>query len=319
MPHYIKKLDEHKLLQTKLNFELVAAHKAYFESKLATSVLDNLDIVQAVHLVSANILRFIKEHKTSIKSIVDANEKILKELTDDIFYGRFDSKPINSELLLKLITDKLSDQKTPLNTVFLIHGVFTQRIFADLEKNNGEIVEHLKDKKDNLVKTIFSNNLFSKENRSRTLVHEESIHTEQLGISRHPVFKKRLPQTQSHQPALGRFEIDFDSESYATLQEHKMPFVAGTSGHTGSALLCALLFGLETQEAIQQYALAAFACLCAGGNHSFHETMIVAKQVGVPYQVGDYQRALPRSFFNSKAHQNLKTEFNQYLPQEKTL
>ena len=45
--------------------------------------------------------------------------------------------------------------------------------------------------------------------------------------------------------------------------------------------------------------LAIIGYLVGGGMHSYHESMVIGKKVGVPYNPGAYVDSLPTSFKNS--------------------
>jgi hypothetical protein len=81
-------------------------------------------------------------------------------------------------------------------------------------------------------------------------------------------------------------------------------------------MLSARHYGLETVEELKQYALACFAFLAGGGNHSYHEVMFAAKQVcGLPHDLDSYDLSLPEAFKNSSIYRELQRGFPEYLEQ----
>jgi hypothetical protein len=77
-------------------------------------------------------------------------------------------------------------------------------------------------------------------------------------------------------------------------------FGAGISGTTGTLLQAGRAFGgIVSSELLKQYLFAIIGYLVGGGMHSFHESMSIAKRVGVPYNPGAYMPSLPSSFIYS--------------------
>jgi hypothetical protein len=98
-----------------------------------------------------------------------------------------------------------------------------------------------------------------------------------------------------------------------------MPVVSGPSGHAGSALLLAMLAGNFDQQELLQYVAANTGELVGGGLHSIHEIGVVAAQVGLPYQSGNYISILPDSFKSDQSYRTLQAQFPSYLPYQKSV
>src|SRR3990167_2484141 len=128
-------------------------------------------------------------------------------------------------------------------------------------------------------------------------IKEDNIKsTTQLGISRHPVFIKMLEKSdKNHTRAMEKYTPDYKTTFFKSALEKNIPIFCGPSGHTGSLMLGAKLYGDLTSEQLKEYALVSFAFLAAGGNHSFHEVMVVAALVGVDFKVGNYAESIPLS------------------------
>ena len=78
----------------------------------------------------------------------------------------------------------------------------------------------------------------------------------------------------------------------------------------------AKLYGNLTATELQEYTTACFAVLVAGGNHSFNEVFMVANQIGVPYEMGNYALSLPDSFKQTAAYQKINETFGHFLEKE---
>ncbi len=89
----------------------------------------------------------------------------------------------------------------------------------------------------------------------------------------------------------------------------------GTSGTTAELINCATLFGLGGADR-HAYVMAALAYFLAGGAHTFHEVMTIARQIGIPYVPGQYQGVFPDAFTASAAYRALAERFPQYLQRD---
>lgn len=101
--------------------------------------------------------------------------------------------------------------------------------------------------------------------------------------------------TQPHFRALDCFLPDSNSLYVQQIQNTGIPFVAGPSGHSNCLLRLALMVGDFDRELMQQYALGIAGYLIGGGMHSYHEVMIMAARLGLPYDKNDYLVGLPKS------------------------
>ena len=136
-----------------------------------------------------------------------------------------------------------------------------------------------------------------------------------IGIANHPVFYQRLDnKTDNHSRAADRFTPNPSSTFFKSANDNIMPFVAGPSGHTATFIKGAMRLGINNQEELKAYSLAVFAFLTGGGNHSFHEVMTVAREIGgIDYKDGNYFSVLPDCYLESKEIAKLNDEFDQYV------
>ena len=113
-----------------------------------------------------------------------------------------------------------------------------------------------------------------------------------------------------HARAVDRFAPACNARFFKATAACHLPFVAGPSGHTACLILGAQFYGLKTVEELKEYALACFAFLAGGGNHSYHEVMFAANRVsGLPHDLGGYDRSLPETFKNSLIYRSLRRQF----------
>lgn len=187
-----------------------------------------------------------------------------------------------------------------------IHCIFVHRIYEKIKQHPD---------KTEFVKKIFPDHLFSKEIRSRRERKEQDVKTTtQLGISRHIVFTKMIGKSNKpHLSARDKFMTDTKSSFFQSCHKKIIPSVCGPSGHTGSLMLGIKLYGNLSKDEAQEYALICFAFLAAGGNHSFHETMVVAQTLGINFLENDYSSAIPDSFKETHAFKNLSKRFPEFL------
>lgn len=276
-------------LKYELHNELKIKHKEFFESKLAIDMLKDSKDLHSVKKVSAAILKLILSNEQAVIAAIANNPKIIAELRTPYFGSCYEGKQEVTHLdACEKIISILSDENADLKNVLQVHCVFIHRIYDQLEKRSEKV---------EFVKQLFPSVLFSKESRSRIEKKEEDVRlTTQLGISRHPVFAKMLGQSdKSHSCAMEKYTPDCNAVFFKSAKEKGIPVVCGPSGHIGSLLLGAKLYGNLSRDELKEYTWAGFAFLTAGGNHSFYEVMLVANLVGVDFQLDDYAISAPVS------------------------
>ncbi|OGT62348.1 MAG: hypothetical protein A3E85_03825 [Gammaproteobacteria bacterium RIFCSPHIGHO2_12_FULL_45_12] len=294
-------------LKYDLHNELQIRHREFFESKLAIDLLKHNKQFSSVNKISSAIVKLIESNKKAVMDLITSNPNIITELREPYFGSCYDSKQeTNPAEVLEKICSILNNENADVRNAMQIHCIFIHRIYDHLEKRS---------EKTEFVSKLFPSSLFSKENRSRVEIKEDNIKsTTQLGISRHPVFIKMLEKSdKNHTRAMEKYTPDYKTTFFKSALEKNIPIVCGPSGHTGSLMLGAKLYGDLTSEQLKEYALVSFAFLAAGGNHSFHEVMVVAALVGVDFQVGNYAESIPLSIKKSGMYQKLSNHFSEFL------
>jgi hypothetical protein len=170
--------------------------------------------------------------------------------------------------------------------------------------------------KEMLVNKLFKNELFNQRIRAR--VNQTGQSTSKTGITDQSECEN-LYETELHENVLGVFIPVGDSVWIQELNQFNLPFIAGPSGHTGSAMLLALLMGNFNEEELKQYVTATIGILTGGGYHSIHEIMSVASKVGITYVSGKYHHFLPNSFLDMEGYVSLANDYPDYLPARENL
>jgi hypothetical protein len=305
-PHSVKQ----QQLKYDLHNELQIRYKEFFESRFAIELLKSSEKFPSINQISKAIINFIESHKKTVLALIQNNSKITAELKEPYFGSCYGSREeVTPQEVLEKICSTLTDPNADLSTVIQMHCIFVHRIYDHLEKKNEKAA---------LFTQIFSNALFNKENRGRIEINGGNAKpTTQLGISKHPVFTKQLPQSdRGHARAIDRYGLNSCSTFFNATIKQKIPVVCGPSGHTGSLMLGALLYGNLSTEQLREYALISFAFLTAGGNHSFHEVMVIANLAGVETKPDDYATSVPPSIRQTKAYAKLARDFPEFLSNE---
>ncbi len=281
-----------------LHADLQTRYREYFESKLAITLLQKPELFLSVHAVSKIMVFLLEEHKEQALLQISNNKKIAEDLYHVRYFGRLSRNELpTSRVILNDMLEILNDASSELKKTMQIHSIFTYRIYPRLKNISEE--KHIQS------------------NRCRLEINTKTSLSKQLGIARNNVFNKMISIIDKneiqHARAIDRFKPDIHSTFFKSISEKNIPFIAGPSGHTASLMKGAVSYGLNTVEMLKQYALACFAFLAGGGNHSFHEVMIAANQVGVPFEINNYEESLPSSFRDSSIYKKLCEEFPQFL------
>lgn len=283
--------------------ELQLRYREYLESVFAIELLKHKNNYSSIAKISTAILKFIEANTLHVENIIKNKPEIVAELSGS-YYGAIFNTPqqLSSKEILSKIVHTLKNDASEVKQIMQIQAVFIHRIYDALEQNP---------KKLKWVDTLFPKELFSGSVRGRSEVSNKAIKpTQQQGIARLSLFKKRIESSSSmHVRAIDRFTLEPSAPFIKSANENALPLVSGPSGHTGSFMLGAKLYGDLTSEELAEYALLVFAFLAAGGNHSFHEVMVVAEKVGVAYQLGNYADSIPSSIAKLSVFQSLSWQF----------
>lgn len=293
--------------------ELEEEYKRFFESKLAGLLDKEFLALHSIKKVSQAILMLLKKNKEEVIERFRQDAKIKKELFGKEFYGHLTADDnLTEENIYSQVVSLLEDYSRP-SCILQLHALFIHRIFDHLKIKSlqGEHDNIVLQRKSKLCTGLFSENLFK--NRSRQEINSSALFTTVSGINRNKYFQNKLNVGETHSPALFRFQPDNQSPFFLAAKTANMPFVAGPSGHMGSFLLGALLFAELSQDDLKEYAFGCSAFLISGGNHSFHECMVVAQQIGIPYTLGNYVEAIPDTIKKTATYQSLQLEFTEFL------
>lgn len=287
--------------------ELMISYREFFESELAIDIANHSDNLASIRKISLVIVSILEEHREQVIDLINKDTRIAKELCQPYFGALYDcQKSIVANEAFTRIVATLKNPQSAFDQIMQIHCIFIYRIYDRLMDDA---------KIENLRKALHPDRYFSVANRARVSIPLQDVSsTTQLGITRNPVFSKRLGHSYAnHQRGMDQFRGNSQSAFFKDTQENNLPFVCGPSSHTASLMLGALLYGRLNHEELQEYTMACFAFLTAGGNHSFHEVMVIASLAGVHYHCGDYEAALPKSFKITKSYQHLSKRFPEFL------
>lgn len=293
--------------------ELEDEQRRYFESKLADTFIRQPGSISSIRKISLAIVALIQRNLYMVISQIGTNLQIKNEIYDKNYYGHLETDNKDSatpQNICHQIINVLENPAAKLNQVINIHAIFIHRIFDHLPNKSITLTnEAINSKKAELCSLLFPDFLFKQRNR-KEIRKDLSLRTTP-GINRNRFFQNKLKKTEEHSPALYRFVLTEQSAM-------NMLFVAGSSGHTGSLLLGAMLYGKLTQEECKEYAFYCALSLIHGGNHSFHEAMMVAHQVGIPYSSDHYEVSIPESIKQMQEFTELCSEFPQFLTENST-
>ena len=314
-----------------------------FESNFAAEILKNPNLFPAVDRLSTIILELLtRDHNKQYilnNTLLDMN--VTNQLYSHFHFGKLgdelDFCPTQN-MIYNAFINALTEQRSNMQLMLHIHQIFMQKLY---DKIPDKKVEHQlssvsswskltisqrvaiklrdnneKDVKKAVVSQLFQNELFSEITRIK--INETGIYTNKLGIATIDECPN-LQESEFHQNGLGVFAPKEDSEWLREISLLNLPFVGGPSGHTGSAMLGAIMLGNMDAEELKQYTTATIGILTGGGYHSIHEIMSVAAKVGLSYRKGQYYHFLPDTVLTSTVYKELAEEYPDYLPTADTL
>jgi hypothetical protein len=288
-----------------------------FESELASIILKYPKyFTHSVAKISTAIVSLLThpENADFLAKHRILSDEVIKQLYSDTHFGVISSSINNcptQESFLRSLVDILAGDQSQLPKILHIHHIFMQNLFDKLpHKSDRNELIGLKDK---LVNQIFRSGLF---NGARLKLDETAGElTTKIGISG----EQRCPgnsadTTELHKNVLGMFAPNPNSTWGTIVKDKGLPFVAGPSGHTGSAILLAILVGDLKHEELQRYLCATMGMLVGGGYHTADEVMAVANTTGVRYEHGMYHVFIPEDFLCSEPMQELSKQYPDLLP-----
>ena len=286
--------------------ELTLRYREFFESRLAVELLHSTEPFSSVQSVSENIMTFMTANKRQVEALIRDNPSIISELREPYFGGLYTATAeVNETAVFDDILRVLNDHQADLSCVMQLHCLFIHRIYRPLTDDAALSALH---------ESLHPAEFFSADNRARQIGDHLPIATQQWGFAKNKVYAMKLGHSAPlHVRGVDKFTPVKESAYFSFTQAHQLPFACGPSSHTSSLMLGAKLYGELSADALQEYALISFAFLAAGGHHSFHEVMTVARLAGVDYQPGAYASCIPPSVQTTSLYKSLRQEFPQFL------
>jgi hypothetical protein len=284
-----KQYTSERLLTPTLN-EMKIEFNAFYQSKLAISILKDKSNAHSVTKIAQKIGKLLEANKAQSICVIESDVKIKADLYGENIYGRLPPPTLVSTY--KQIVDMVNNPQSKIEQLLLIQCVFIHRIYDHLsQKNTDNSHTDYQGLKQSLVTQLFPDQLFNDRGRSKSedKISEETKNnfikkTDYAGINNNKFFIthiKKYKKTKPHLRAKDVIATDEKSAYYQRTQQKLTPYVAGASGHTGSLLLGAKLYGDLCKDELKAYALTIGAYFIAGGNHSYDEVMIVADQLNI--------------------------------------
>lgn len=302
-------------LQCVVNRDIRLGPVEYFESHFALTLLKHLDLFASVKKISAAITQLMETNRDAYLHIMQQQQSIIHQELSAPYFGALYSanQPVTAETLFNDIYRVLQQKHGDFSSILQVHCIFYHRIH----------LKHCKEA-EHRCKSGWSHPLFAHRHQDR-IEREQHLQrpTTLPGLSAHTFFNRSLmnahgPRTP-HLRAKEKFQLN-PSSNYSTLQnKHTIPMICGPSGHTMMLMTAASLYGNLTPEETKEYALAIFAFLASGGNHSFYEVMCVANLYGVNNAPDNYASAITPTIEQSQPYQALRTRFPHYLSSPPTL
>lgn len=293
--------------------------RTIYESLLSQAIIESRCLYRDLFLqINAAIQQFITTHQNSeankrelfaIFSLLNSEfagyDKIetLLQPDFDIFAVATFHKLYFQYLLQHIIS---RDLKTSKNSLFsTVQGYISSQVpllkALDKSLNNHSFFE---DKKAGRQ---------SKE-LDQVATHKFGITTEQYAVGKLSCYFK-----VGYFSGQLKFEPNKESLAFKWLAQNKQPFIAGISSTIGTCYSALIYLGFS-REQIKLYLMVLTATLVARGHHSFGETHLVWKKIGIPLENKEnmqeyYEQFLTKEFIASDRYKNLSSEIRQHLQQ----
>lgn len=288
-----------------------------FQSELAAQILENpAFFTDSIYKVSQAILTLLShsENRAFLSGNTILSDDIILQLYSNSHFGIIGPEisycPSQEQFLAEFAKILEGTQKN-LPQILHIHQIFMQNIFDKLPFKSQD--SNWKTVKEELVTVLFRNELFV--NARKKINASAGELTTKVGISGDiSCPKNSLSNTQPHKNILGMFASNPDSYWGKHIENNQLPFVAGPSGHTGSAILLAIIVGDLKDGDLKTYLSATMGILIGGGYHTADEVMSVTNRTGLPYEPGKYWHLLPEEFLCSEPARELSAKYPELLP-----
>lgn len=289
--------------------QLRISFREHFESTLAINLIKSDAVTNTVTLVSQIVAQLLSKNKSEVMNQISSNPKINHELFGNEYFGHLkmnNGALLSTEQTYELMLHTLISKSSPIIHTMHIHCIFIHRIYDKL--SDKILTNRAGIHKEAWAKLISTDTLFKDRGRIQLMTQPQL--TSKVGINRNSFFSNKINiEMGTHIAAIDKFTPDLNADFVKKTTQHDLPFVAGISGHTALLLLLGHVSGLHSEH-MHHYALAIFSFLSCGGNHTFHEVMIVAQQVGVPFHWDNYDKCLPTSIKTTLWYRNLQDEFS---------
>lgn len=262
--------------------ELKTELNACAETLLAHKISEKTAELASVHKVSHAILDLIFTNQDTLAAVLETSPHVHTELFSPKIHGHL--APTTN--ILELIVDTLRNEKHDLAKIMQLHAFFIYRLHEHCSNKDDP-------KKEVLVAQIFKNDLFANRHREKIDHPKENLTP---GVLNNATLAKKMERLGIHKPVSSpkdHFKLGDSSRFFKNAQQHNLPVACDVSGHTGSLLLGALLYGNLSQPELKEYLTAAFSFLTLARAHTFHEVMIVGQTVGLPFSFENYNEHLP--------------------------
>jgi hypothetical protein len=293
--------------------------KVEFETVLAISVLKSAKMyLPLMHKIGESIQAYFEKHLKS--QYQAAAGKIFKDFlfTDSPYFGpvgyarNASSNPQKNfkEGMIELTRGK------QLEGILSAH-LAAQRIFKELLFSRFTTESSQHQRYHYYKNTVRASDLFAA-NRGRVKAEHTMpaprVSTPGIEINLSPTSRSRNFSIREHARAADKFSRDHDNVSPFAFNAAKkeIPFIAGPSGTAGECFMAVKILAENTYlspEEFQEYVFCCMGFLVSAGAHSFHEIYVIAELLGVPYEEGKYEAAIPSSFKQTKVYQELLNDF----------
>ena len=172
-----------------------------FESALATAILKRPNFFPAVKQISQKIIQLIEKNRIFLTSTLWLNDALLSQLYSETHFGKLGttlSQCLLEMTFLDIFSNALKSEENNLPLILHLQQIFMQNIYDILPEKGVD----RRACKQEMVKKLFHNELFSEPSRIKT--GDEGIYTDIIGTSTQ--FCPSIGKTEGHQNAIGMFQ-----------------------------------------------------------------------------------------------------------------
>lgn len=293
--------------------------KTVYESLLSRAIIESKDLYQSLFLqINSAIQEFVTKYQTSevnqrelfaIFSLLNSefahNDKleVLLQPDFDIFAVATFHKLYFQYLLQHTVSRDIKVSKNTLFSTAQAYICSKPPLLRALEK------------------TLSNHSFFDDKKSGRHSKELDQARTHKLGITteQYAVGKLSCYFKVAYFPGQSKFEPNKESSAFKWLNQNSLPFIAGISSTIGTCY-CGLIYLGFSRAQIKLYLMVITATLVARGHHSFGETHLVWKKIGIPLESKKnmqeyYEQFLTKEFIASDRYKTLSSEMQQHLQQ----